>query len=106
GLAMVYGMVQRHGAQLAIDSTPGQGTAVRISFPAPIAAPESSQSAVYEPSLRSLSILIVDDDPLILESMRATLVSDGHRVTAADAGQAGIEIFTATRNRNRQFDVV
>ena len=106
GLAMVYGMVQRHGAELAIDSTPGQGTAVRISFPAPIAAAASSQSAVYEPALRPLSILIVDDDPLILESMRATLVSDGHRVTAADGGRAGIESFTATHNRNEQFDAV
>ncbi len=49
GLAMVYGMIQRHSAELEIESAPGQGTTVRLSFPAdtssfvsatqPIAAP-------------------------------------------------------------------
>src|SRR5271170_2828161 len=34
GLAMVYGMVQRHSAEIEIDSTLGQGTTVRLIFPA------------------------------------------------------------------------
>jgi signal transduction histidine kinase len=34
GLAMVYGAMQRHGAQITIDSAPGQGTAIRLIFPA------------------------------------------------------------------------
>ena len=32
GLAMVYGMVQRHDAQIEIDSAPGAGTTVRLQF--------------------------------------------------------------------------
>lgn len=107
GLAMVYGMVQRHSAELQIDSTPGQGTTVRISFPVPkVAAAATPRSNTLEPSLRSLSILIVDDDPLILEAMRATLESDGHRVIAADGGQAGIDALTATQKHDELFDVV
>ena len=34
-LAMVYGVVQRHSADLEIESTPGKGTTVRLSFAAP-----------------------------------------------------------------------
>ena len=34
GLAMVYGMIQRHSAELEIESAAGQGTTVRLSFPA------------------------------------------------------------------------
>jgi PAS domain S-box-containing protein len=34
GLAMVYGAMQRHGAQITIDSAPGQGTTIRLIFPA------------------------------------------------------------------------
>lgn len=32
GLAMVYGMIQRHSAELEIESTAGQGTTVRVNF--------------------------------------------------------------------------
>src|SRR6185312_14067556 len=57
-------------------------------------------------AVRPLRILIVDDDPLIIESLRETLRGDGHRVTAADGGQAGIEAFEAARARNEPFELV
>jgi len=41
GLAMVYGIAQRHGAQLEIDSEPGWGTTVRMSFSAAAMAAQS-----------------------------------------------------------------
>ena len=41
GLAMVYGMVKRHGAQIEIDSAPGRGTTVRVHF---AAAPSTAGS--------------------------------------------------------------
>jgi CheY-like chemotaxis protein len=47
-----------------------------------------------------------DDDPLILQSLRETLVVDGHAVTATDGGAAGIETFTAAHQRGEPFDVV
>jgi len=56
--------------------------------------------------LGSLRILIVDDDPLIIESMRATLEGDGHQVTAADGGQAGIEAILAAQQSGERYSVV
>ena len=42
GLAMVYGMVQRHDAQIEIESAPGAGTTVRLQFKA---APSAAAAA-------------------------------------------------------------
>jgi signal transduction histidine kinase/ActR/RegA family two-component response regulator len=107
GLAMVYGMAQRHKAELEIESAPGRGTTIRISFPAAALPTEAAttSTALAAPS-RPLSILIVDDDPLVLESLRVALENDGHRVTAADGGQAGIDTFMSAQAGNEQFAVV
>jgi len=107
GLAMVYGMVRRHSAELEIESTLHRGTTMRITFAAAQAAATPAPQAVASAAAaRPLSILLVDDDPLVLESLRATLGSDGHRTAAADGGQAGIEAFTDALQRGTKFDVV
>jgi signal transduction histidine kinase/ActR/RegA family two-component response regulator/HAMP domain-containing protein len=107
GLAMVYGMVRRHSAELEIDSMLHRGTTMRITFPAAQAAAATTPPEVaHERALRPLSILVIDDDPLVLESLRVTLESDGHKVAAADGGQAGIASFTEARQRGAPFDVV
>jgi CheY-like chemotaxis protein len=107
GLAMVYGMVQRHNAELEIDSAPGQGTTVRISFPLALTAVDGTIRLPALPqALGSLDILIVDDDPLIIESLRATLQSDGHRVTAADGGQAGLDVILAAQRNGERYSVL
>jgi CheY-like chemotaxis protein len=48
----------------------------------------------------------VDDDPLVIQSVRDTLEGDGHRVTTADGGQAGIDAFLVARTQGDLFDVV
>jgi PAS domain S-box-containing protein len=107
GLAMVYGMVERHNAELEIDSEAGKGTTVRIKFPAAVTATDGTSRVPALPeALGSLRILIVDDDPLIIESLRATLESDGHRVTAAEGGQAGIDAFAGAQQRGERYSIV
>jgi CheY-like chemotaxis protein len=105
GLAMVYGMVQRHSAEMEIDSVPGQGTAIRLIFPA-AAQSEVRQPAAAALPVPSLRVLLVDDDPLVLRSLRDALQSEGHSVTTADGGQSGIEAFLAARDRGEPFAVV
>jgi len=107
GLAMVYGMARRHGAELEIDSAPGKGTTIRVIFPAaPSAADETGRQLALGLPLRPMRLLIVDDDPLIIESLRETLRGDGHLVTAAEGGQAGIDAFEAARARGEPFELV
>jgi signal transduction histidine kinase len=107
GLPMVYGMVQRHSAEIEIESDPGQGTTTRLVFPpaAPAAVSMVRPSASLQPA-QPLRILIVDDDPLLIKSLRDTRQSDGHHVTTADGGQAGIVAFVAAQERREPFAVV
>jgi CheY-like chemotaxis protein len=53
-----------------------------------------------------LRLLIVDDDPLLIRSLRDILTGEGHAVTVADGGQAGIDAFAAAGQRGELFDVV
>jgi signal transduction histidine kinase/ActR/RegA family two-component response regulator len=107
GLATVYGAMQRQGADLTIDSVLGQGTTVRLSFavaPADVAGPAVLAAAAAVP--KRLRIMLVDDDPLLLHSLRDTLEADGHVVVTANGGQAGIDAVRATQASGVKFDVV
>jgi DNA-binding response OmpR family regulator len=107
GLAMVYGMAQRHGCALEIDSKPGAGTTIRLLFPigAAASAPAAPVSMPQVPA-RNLRILIVDDDPVLTESLRSILQEDGHQVTVAGGGQAGIDTFQSAQKSTEPFDIV
>jgi signal transduction histidine kinase/ActR/RegA family two-component response regulator len=107
GLAMVYGIVRRHNADIEIDSTPGKGTTMRINFPfAAIqpAAPNKDASAFIVPT--RLRILVVDDDPLLIKSLRDALETDGHLITTAGGGQDGIKAFREAIERQEPFAAV
>jgi CheY-like chemotaxis protein len=104
---MVYGMVQRHGGDLQIESELGFGTTMRLVFPAASAAMTASAGAPEpQPLMRCLRVLIVDDDPIVMEALSHSLRGDGHYVTAADGGQAGIDAFMAASERGEPFAIV
>lgn len=106
GLAMVYGMMERHGASIDIVTAPGQGTAVRLDFPACAAGEGELAPAAAHAVPPRLRILVVDDDPMVLKSLRDILEIDGHDVVSADGGQAGIDCFQAAYERHEHFAVV
>ena len=104
---MVYGVVQRHGAEIGIESAPGAGTTVRLTFPSrsPVVTDsEQAEKATRVPT--GLRILVVDDDPLLLKSLCEILEADGHVITTATGGREGIETFTAAYQRSEPFPVV
>ena len=107
GLAMVYGMIQRHSAELEIESTLGKGTTVRVLFgAAPTQLVDLERTAAQLRLAQHLQILLVDDDPLLIKSLRDILEGDGHLVTVADGGQNGIDTFLAARQRGSPFSLV
>jgi PAS domain S-box-containing protein len=106
GLAMVYGVAQRHGAEVEVQSAPGQGTTLRLIFPIPAVEPAAAERAASPAPASRLRVLIVDDDPLLLKSLSDTLELDGHHVVAANGGQAGIDTFQAACLSGPHFDVV
>ena len=93
GLSIVFGAVKAHGGTVDLHSEPGQGTTVTLRLPAQADhRPEVPSPAVAQASEpRSLAILLVDDEPLILASASALFSHFGHRVELAQSGQAGLD---------------
>lgn len=106
GLAMVYGMVRRHGAAIEIDSAPGTGTTIRVRFRAAQESATQHRVAPTPTQLSPLHVLVVDDDPLVLEAVTHVLTNEGHRAECADGGAAGIEKFATAHRERAPFDLV
>jgi signal transduction histidine kinase/ActR/RegA family two-component response regulator/HAMP domain-containing protein len=106
GLAMVYGVMERHGGQIEIDSEPGRGTVMKLILPIrrlPGAGPAETGAPAEQLPLK---ILCIDDEPLLRELLREILERDGHRVSVADGGQSGVDEFHAAVKGHQPFDVV
>jgi PAS domain S-box-containing protein len=96
GLSMVFGTMQAHGGTVEIESEPGQGTEVALTFSP--ARPEDGRlpGAEASPSATSaLRILLVDDDELIRLAVGPMLEMMGHQVATASDGYEAIHHFEA-----------
>jgi CheY-like chemotaxis protein len=78
---------------------------VRLAFPiAALVSNETQLPRVYATCSR-LRILLIDDDPMMVRSLRDFLEADGHSVVAASGGQEGIDAFRAAES-NQPFSLV
>ncbi len=91
GLAWVYGIITNHGGGVAVSSQLGSGTAVRIYLPA--------EKQVVLPSGETgtdlnghQTILMVDDEDLLLTMGETILTAYGYHVLTANSGQKALEI--------------
>lgn len=105
GLAMVYGIVERHGGSVDIQSVPDIGTTIAIALP--LTTPKagairvgSSSVAEQRPDYQ-IDVLAVDDEPLIRDFIYRSLTRDGHTVTTASNGRKALEVL-----HQAKFDLV
>jgi PAS domain S-box-containing protein len=93
GLSMVYGFAEQSGGRLSLNSRKGNGTTAELWLPVtktsaqPVATPQPTDKV-----LRSLTILAVDDDALVLMNTVGMLEDMGHTVFEAYSGKEAIEI--------------
>jgi len=107
GLAMVYGVVQRHDGSIEIDSAPGKGTTMRLIFPvAEVPKAEFVEVPASVEPLSPMRLLFIDDEPLLRELIKEILECEGHQIQTADSGQAGLAAFRAATKEDKPFDVV
>ena len=90
GLSVAYGILKRHGAIIDVDSHPGQGTKIEISFKRAHELPRRAvaPSAALDP--RSLAVMVVDDDEGVRDVLRDMLIALGHRPTVFDTGEPAL----------------
>ena len=105
GLAIVYGIVQSHRGIILCESSPAAGTTFRIYLPAQeraAAAPE--KEARKRADYRGVeTIMIVDDEPDILDIGQNTLEQFGYTVLMARSGEEAVEAYS---KRGREIDLV
>jgi two-component system cell cycle sensor histidine kinase/response regulator CckA len=93
GLALVYGIVTNHGGGVAVSSQPGAGTSVRVYLPAERRFVHESAGA--DENLRGTgTVLVVDDESLLLTMAETILTDYGYHVLTANSGQEAIRIFS------------
>ncbi|HEV8433623.1 MAG TPA: ATP-binding protein [Thermoanaerobaculia bacterium] len=88
GLAMVYGIVRSHGADIDVDSQLGSGTTFRLYFPVaafPALAQESEVVPAAEPA-RGARLLLIEDEEGILAGLEMQLADAGYVVQTAQSG--------------------
>ncbi|HEY5996607.1 MAG TPA: response regulator, partial [Candidatus Deferrimicrobiaceae bacterium] len=104
GMSIVYGILARHGGEIAVDSGEGRGTTFTVRIPVREPAPQPPPKAVVatpHPPASSARILIIDDDDLNIRMLDDALTARGHHVVSALTGPEAIEHFSRT-----PFDLV
>jgi CheY-like chemotaxis protein len=102
GLAWVYGIITNHGGNVAVSSQPGNGASVRIYLPA-------EQRLTKDRRLKSddltgrQTLLMVDDEDLVLTMGQTILSAFGYHVLTASSGARALEIVSADPD---QIDLV
>lgn len=95
GLSMVHGMAGQLGGKLVINSEKGKGTNVIVWLPVAIREPEPTRTLHTDTIVDisgPLTILAVDDDPLVLTNTSAMLEELGHSVIEASSGPQALEL--------------
>ncbi|MBD3166190.1 PAS domain S-box protein, partial [bacterium] len=92
GMAAVYGIVTNHEGYIHVESEPGEGTTIQVYWPAVEPDEDSLSEEAGEPVGGRESILIVDDDPMVIRSLKTLLHRLGYEVFSALNGHRAIQI--------------
>ena len=99
GLSTVYGIVKQNNGLVNVYSEPGQGSTFKIYLPRQTGTPEEHSSEEEEriPAGQGESVLVVEDEPAILEMAKNMLVLLGYTVLTAKTPSEAIELAEARK---------
>jgi PAS domain S-box-containing protein len=93
GLASAYGIIKNHGGFIEADSAPDEGATFRIYLPASGKAVVEEVDSVTEPFKGDETVLLVDDEQVIIEVGQEILKALGYTVLVATSGYEALKIF-------------
>jgi len=97
GLSTSYGIIKKHGGDIAVSSKIGEGSSFQFNLPVVAGARQTEKStAVLTPAItnQTASILIIDDEPSICNILADILEGFGYTTLTAIDGQQGVDMFT------------
>ena len=97
GLSICYGIIHEHSGSILVSGTPGKGATFTVELPAPEAEFDDAEgnddkTATFSSNTRPLNVLIVDDEPLVVEYLSRVLTEFGHTVAMAESGNSVLEM--------------
>lgn len=98
GLSICYGIIEEHGGEIRVSSRRGEGTTMTIDLPAgrdPELREEINPGMKSSDDIRS-RVLVVDDEPAIVELLTDILTMDGHGVDIAKNGKMAMQKLSRT----------
>lgn len=87
-MALSQRLCQAMGGEITVTSAPGAGTAVTLRLPAAVPDTDAAPHAAAGPA----TVLVLDNDAGVQESIAATLVPAGYRVVGAASGREGLRL--------------
>jgi signal transduction histidine kinase len=100
GLSMVQGLAAQSGGLLRIHSEPNAGTVVELWLPRASTAPATlvraqDSTAPLRPATEPCTVLIVDDDSLVMTGTAAMILDLGHTAIEAHSGAQALELLSS-----------
>lgn len=99
GLSTTYGIVKQHGGSIEVNSQPGSGTTFRIFLPEADAVAGSREEPAppgTPDTARFATILVVEDNAMVLEMMQEILKKRGYRVLVASLPEEALQLVRTT----------
>jgi PAS domain S-box-containing protein len=95
GLATVYGIVTQNQGFITVYSEPGRGTAFRLHFPRHAGGPDAVEPTDTSTHRGSETVLVVEDEPSLLELAERLLVTAGYQVLATSSPLEALQLAQA-----------
>jgi CheY-like chemotaxis protein len=92
GLSTVYGIVEQSGGTITVESTPGQGSIFGIHFPEYFGS-EAPAPGTRRATQGGKTLLLVEDEPQVRESVRRLLELQGYTVLEAQSGEDALQLY-------------
>lgn len=108
GLATSYSIIRNHKGLIDVTSTVGKGSVFSIYLPAAGQERETAavQPAAAAPPVRAANVLIMDDEPTVLDVAGALLDALGHTAAFAADGNEAIERYRTAMRSGKPYDLV
>ncbi len=112
GLTICHRIITQHGGAITVQSKPGAGTTFQVylpaspELPAPAEKPAAAPARAPTPGAIARRVLVMDDEVMLLETLRMTLTFFGYEVETVSDGAAAIAEFARAQSEMRPFHVV